>query len=169
LDLTRINNLNDLQKLLELLGRFEVSEFEIESEGVKIRIAKGRAFGAPGGLAVLPAATGISMAPVAAGNSPPAAASGAPTSRVEVDESLPANIKIIKSPMVGTFYRAPSPESDPFVQVGDRIEDDAVLCIIEAMKVMNEIPAGVAGVVKEILVKNGESVEFGQPLFHIQT
>lgn len=169
MDLTRISNLNDLQKLLELLGRFEVSEFEIEAEGVKIRIAKGREFGAPAGLAVLPAAAGISMAPVAAGNSPPIAAHGATAARVEADESLPANIKIIKSPMVGTFYRAPSPESDPFVQVGDRVEDDAVICIIEAMKVMNEIPSGVAGVVKEILVKNGESVEFGQPLFHIQT
>ncbi len=71
--------------------------------------------------------------------------------------------------MVGTFYRSPSPEAEPFVRDGDRVEPDALLCIIEAMKVMNEIRAGVAGVVKEILVKNAEAVEFGQPLFRIDT
>jgi acetyl-CoA carboxylase biotin carboxyl carrier protein len=69
--------------------------------------------------------------------------------------------------MVGTFYRAPSPEADPFVREGDRVEENTVICIIEAMKVMNEISSGVSGVVQEILVKNGESVEYSQPLFRI--
>jgi acetyl-CoA carboxylase biotin carboxyl carrier protein len=71
--------------------------------------------------------------------------------------------------MVGSFYRAPSPEADPFVKEGDRVEENTVICIIEAMKVMNEITAGISGVVREILVKNGESVEFGQPILRIQT
>ena len=75
---------------------------------------------------------------------------------------------MITSPMVGTFYRASSPEAEPFVTEGDSLKPDTVLCIIEAMKVMNEIPAGVTGVIREILVKNGESVEFGQPLFRIE-
>ena len=81
---------------------------------------------------------------------------------------LPANVREVTSPMVGTFYRASSPEAEPFVKEGDHVELDTVLCIIEAMKVMNEIPAGVSGLVREILRKNGESVEFGQPLFLIE-
>jgi acetyl-CoA carboxylase biotin carboxyl carrier protein len=80
-----------------------------------------------------------------------------------------ANIHEFKSPMVGTFYRAPSPESPPYVTEGDRVSKEAVLCIIEAMKVMNEIKAEISGEIVEILVENGEAVEFGQPLFLIRT
>ena len=73
--------------------------------------------------------------------------------------------KVITSPMVGTFYRTPSPDADPFIRVGDRVEEDTIVCILEAMKVMNEIPAEAVGEIAEVLVENGEPVEFGQPLF----
>ena len=75
----------------------------------------------------------------------------------------------VDAPLVGTFYRAPSPEADPFVDEGDRVDEDTVLCIIEAMKVMNEVTAGVSGFVREVLVENGNSVEFGELLFKIET
>lgn len=78
------------------------------------------------------------------------------------------NLYVIKSPMVGTFYSAPSPDSDPFVHVGSTIEKDSPICILEAMKVMNEIQSDVAGIIREILVKNGQPIEFGQPLFKVE-
>ena len=81
---------------------------------------------------------------------------------------LPPNVREVASPMVGTFYRSSSPEAEPFVKEGDTVTADQTLCIIEAMKVMNDIPSGVAGIVREVLVKNGESVEFGQPLYRIE-
>ena len=163
MDLSKINDLNDLQTLLELMGRYGLSELELEGEGRKIRLKKPEPhplmpaipFAAPQVIAAAPAAVPSSPAPAAA------APAGPPP--------LPANLHEVKSPMVGTFYRAPSPEADPFVREGDRAEENTVLCIIEAMKVMNEITAGISGVVREILVKNGESVEFGQPLFRIET
>jgi acetyl-CoA carboxylase biotin carboxyl carrier protein len=158
-DLYRISNLTDLKELLDLLRHYDVGEFEVEAEGRKLRISKGAVIGAAPGLAMFPAAGQL-----AAAAAPGAAAPGeAPAPAAE----LPPGIKVVTSPMVGTFYRAPSPEADPFVDVGDRVTEDSTLCIIEAMKVMNEITAGSSGVVKGILADNGQSVEFGQPLFHI--
>jgi acetyl-CoA carboxylase biotin carboxyl carrier protein len=101
----------------------------------------------------------VPTAATAAGGSA-AAAPAAPT--------LPANQREVTSPMVGTFYRASSPEAEPFAKEGDSVTAEQTLCIIEAMKVMNEIPSGIAGVVREVLIKNGESVEFGQALFRIE-
>jgi acetyl-CoA carboxylase biotin carboxyl carrier protein len=159
LDLTRITSLSDLEQLLELLGRYDIHEIEIQSENQKLRIsAKSRVDASSGVVWVAPPAGYAPGQPPAAGHGAAAAAGS-----LEALDSA----ELITSPMVGTFYRAPSPEADPFVQVGDRIESDTVLCIIEAMKVMNEIPAGRAGVVREILVDNGESVEFGQPLYRV--
>ena len=160
MDPLKINDLNDLQSLLEMMARFGLSELEIEGEGWKIRLRK------PEPQAV------VQAIPLAASM---AQISGAPLSGAPQFQALspahaagPAsNLQDVTSPMVGTFYRALSPESDPFVLEGDRVEEKSVLCIIEAMKVMNEIHSGVSGVVKEILVKNGEPVEFGQPLFRI--
>ena len=83
-------------------------------------------------------------------------------------EARPANVTEFKSPLVGTFYRSAKPDSDPFVNVGDEVGTEKVLCIIEAMKVMNEIKAEMNGVVREILVKNGQAVEFGEPMFLIE-
>jgi acetyl-CoA carboxylase biotin carboxyl carrier protein len=163
MDLSKIKDLKDLQALLDLMGRYDLEELELESEGQKIRLRKAGAgarhelFAYPAGIAVPPVAAAVVGAPATLGS----AAGAAPT-------ALPANIREVTSPMVGTFYRASSPEAEPFVKEGDSITPEHVVCIIEAMKVMNEIPAGIGGIVREILLKNGESVEFGQPLLRIE-
>jgi acetyl-CoA carboxylase biotin carboxyl carrier protein len=160
LDLTRITSLSDLEQLLELLGRYDIHEIEIQSENQKLRIsAKSRVDASSGVVWVAPPAGYAPGQPPAAGHGAAAAAGS-----LEALDSA----ELITSPMVGTFYRAPSPEADPFVQVGDRIESDTVLCIIEAMKVMNEIKAELAGEILEILVNNAEAVEFDQPLFLVR-
>ncbi len=165
MDPAKINDLKDLENLLELMKRHGLSEVELEGEGRKIRLKKpepnttsAQPLAPAHAAGALPGVHGSLASPPPA--EPPAAAAPA---------ALPANVKEVTSPMVGTFYRAGSPEADPFVKEGDRVEDRTVLCIIEAMKVMNEIQAGMTGIVTEILVKNGESVEFGQPLLRIQT
>ncbi|MEM8549372.1 MAG: acetyl-CoA carboxylase biotin carboxyl carrier protein, partial [Verrucomicrobiota bacterium] len=108
------------------------------------------------------AATPVPM-PIASAPPAPAAASLAPAKAA--DEP---GISIIKSPMVGTFYRAPTPDSSPFIEIGAAVKSESVVCIIEAMKVMNEIQAEQSGTVTEILVENGQAVEFGQPLFKVK-
>ena len=138
--------LDRIRELAELMHETDLFELELEEENTRIRLRR------RGEATYLPQPVAAPAAPAAA----PAAA--------EAREDL----RVVVSPMVGTFYRAPSPESDPYVQPGDRIEVGSVLCIIEAMKVMNEIRAEVAGEVAEILVANGEAVEYGQPIFHIR-
>ena len=155
LDLTKIKQVVDLMK------KSDLSEFEIQDQEFKLRIKRdlpGRAF-AP---APAPAAAPAYAAPAAPAPAP--AAPGAPAAAPAVDPK----IKTINSPMVGTFYTTPSPEHPPFVAVGTSIKVDSVVCIIEAMKVMNEIPSEIAGTVVECLVANGTSVEFGQPLFRVK-
>ncbi len=158
MDLSKFKDLKDLKALLDLMGTYDLNELELEDEGRRIRFKKTEP---PATREVIsyaaPPVEGIAVAPEARGQSAP-----------EVSDT-PESIHEVASPLVGTFYRSPSPEAEPFVREGDRVEPDALLCIIEAMKVMNEIRAGVAGVVKEILVKNAEAVEFGQPLFRIDT
>jgi len=156
MDFPKFKDAKELESLLELMRRYELAELEIEIEGRKIRFRKSEPRVAPEAIAYAPPA-------VTAPGAPPAADAGAlpPEPVAEGHE--------VTSPLVGTFYRSPSPEADLFVQDGDRVEAETVLCIIEAMKVMNEIRAGVTGVLKEILVKNAEPVEFGQPLFRIET
>jgi len=162
MDLSKIKDVKDLQSLLELMARYDLAEIELESEGRKLRVRRGEPDGSRHVIystaaplpAMVPGQTGLPAAAAAGAGSPlPAAAS---------------NLRDVTSPMVGTFYRAASPEAEPFVKEGDIVEAETVLCIIEAMKVMNEIPAGISGVAREILVKNGESVEYGQPLFRIE-
>ncbi|AQQ71985.1 Biotin carboxyl carrier protein of acetyl-CoA carboxylase [Limihaloglobus sulfuriphilus] len=110
-----------------------------------------------------------SPAPVAAPVVMPAAASAnAPAAAPAADESVDDGLAEIISPIVGTFYTSPSPDADPFVKKGDKVSDESVVCIVEAMKVMNEIKAELSGVIEEILVSNGEAVEFGQPLFKVR-
>lgn len=159
-------DLNLLRKLVRLMERGELAELEVndEKEGLKIHLRRSEepATVAPtvhvlgGGTmsaAPMPAAA---MAPSGAG-AQPAESAGLPPGTVEFD-----------SPMVGTFYRASGPDSAPFAEVGMRVTPDSVLCIVEAMKVMNEIKAEMTGEVVEILVENGEPIEFGQPLFLIK-
>jgi len=149
-DQTKLD-LAELRRLVSLMEQRELCEVEVELDGKRVRVVRG----APGASA---AAGAGALVPAPA----PAAAAQEPD---EPEEPLGTEIPC---PMVGTFYRASSPDSAPFVEVGDRITADTVVCIIEAMKVMNEIKADVEGEILEILVQNGEPVEFGQPLFLVR-
>ncbi len=143
------------------MKKSDLSEFEIQDQEFKLRIKRdvgGRA--APAASA--PAAP-VAYAPAPASAPAPAAAAPAPAAVV-----ADPNIKTINSPMVGTYYATPSPENPPFVAVGSPVKADSTVCIIEAMKVMNEIPSEIAGTIVECLVANGTSVEFGQPLFRVK-
>jgi acetyl-CoA carboxylase biotin carboxyl carrier protein len=148
-------NLDEIKSILQLMEANKLVEFEYEDDGrrLKLRRAEDRVVTAAGPVAG-PAAG--SMAAVAAPSAPAA------------PEARPANVTEFKSPLVGTFYRSAKPDSDPFVNVGDEVGPEKVLCIIEAMKVMNEIKAEMSGIVREILVKNGQAVEFGEPMFLIE-
>jgi acetyl-CoA carboxylase biotin carboxyl carrier protein len=165
-------NLKELKEILQLLDEKEITEFELEEEGMKLRIRKAGAGPstptAPAVLApVLPAVMPASVpAPVVAAAPAPApapAAAAAPPAE-PVDDGL----LIVKSPIVGTFYRTPDPNSPPFVSVGDRVKPGQVLCIVEAMKLMNEIEAEVGGEVVKIHHETGQPVQYGDPLFSIR-
>ena len=153
MDLTKIKQVVDLMK------KSDLSEFEIQDQEFKLRI-KRDVGGRSAPVASAPAAP-VAYAPAPAVAAPAPAAAPAP---VVADPS----IKTINSPMVGTYYATPSPENPPFVAVGSPVKADTTVCIIEAMKVMNEIPSEIAGTIVECLVANGTSVEFGQPLFRVK-
>ncbi|MDO4998249.1 MAG: acetyl-CoA carboxylase biotin carboxyl carrier protein [Neisseria sp.] len=153
-------DLRKLKKLIDLVEESGIAEIEVTEGEEKVRITRSVApqtvyAAAPAPIAAPVAAAAPAAAPVAA----PAAAAPAPAADT-------ANAQ--KSPMVGTFYRAPSPSSPAFVEVGQTVKEGDTLCIIEAMKLMNEIEAEKSGVVKAILVENGQPVEFGEPLFIIE-
>lgn len=158
-----------IRNLVRIMERGEVDELEIEDDkaGLRVHLRRGPSGGyaAPsvmmmqgGQQPALPAGGG---APVSGGDAGASAATEAPARAAGVEE--------ITSPMIGTFYASPSPDADPFTRVGDRVGDDSVVCIIEAMKVMNEIKAETSGEIVEVLVENGEPVEFGQPLYLVKT
>ena len=152
-------NFDEIRNLVKLMGEYNLTEVKIQSDNCNLCFRRGddRAPAAPVMMPAMPAMT--VAAPAAAPAAPaPAAAPAAPAAPAET----------IDSPLVGTFYQAASPDAAPFVQVGDRITPDTTLCIIEAMKVMNEVKAEKSGVIKEILVANGEPVEYGQPMFVLE-
>jgi len=152
-------DLKDIKAIIDLMKKNSISEFELERQDFKIRLKRGPNAGAiPIQYDELPNLAQFPGAALPTG----AAAAALPNSTGGVSELE------IKSPMIGTFYRAPSPESAPYVDVGSEVNPEAVVCIIEAMKVMNEIKAEVKGVVTQILVENAKPVEFGQPLFKIR-
>jgi len=154
-------DLGEVKRLLAFMQENGLEEFEYERGGVHIRLKKGSA--GPGAAAVAAAP------PVAAPTSPgPAPAPAAPAHEA-AKPAAPADVHLIKSPIVGTYYSSPSPEAEPFVTVGARVDAGQTLCIIEAMKLMNEIESDVAGEVVQILVENGHPVEYGEPLFGIRT
>jgi len=149
-------DLRKLKKLIDLVQESGIAELEITEGEEKVRIAKG------GQVSVAPAQAGWGPAAAAAAAhaaaSTPAEGTPAPSPAVETRHT-------IKAPMVGTFYRASAPDSKPFVEVGQAIKEGETVCIIEAMKLMNEIEADTSGSIVEILVENGQPVEYGQPLF----
>ena len=151
-------DLRKLKTLIDLVAESGISELEVtEGEG-KVRIVK-----APPQLIAAPMQMAMPAVAPQAGAQAPAALAPAPAA---VAPAVPQG-HIVTSPMVGTFYRAPSPGADPFAQIGDSVKEGQTLCIIEAMKLLNEIESDKAGVIKEILVENGQAVEYGQPLFVI--
>jgi acetyl-CoA carboxylase biotin carboxyl carrier protein len=152
-------DLRKLKKLIDLVQESGIAELEITEGEERVRIARG------GAISVTPlaaAAPAVAAAPVAA-PVPVAAASGAPAAAA----AEPAEGHVVKSPMVGTFYRAPSPDAKAFVDVGATVKAGDTVCVIEAMKLMNEIEADASGTIKKILVENGQPVEYGQALFII--
>jgi acetyl-CoA carboxylase biotin carboxyl carrier protein len=158
-------DLKQIKQIIDLMKRSELSEFAVEEEGFKLKIRRGT-----NGLPLVAASPKGSTPPfVPESNSVPPIPSPAPIqiSGAPVATEEPG-IVYIKSPMVGTFYRSPSPESKAFVDVGARIEENTLVCIIEAMKIMNEIQAETKGTVLEILVENGQPVEYGQRLFKLK-
>jgi acetyl-CoA carboxylase biotin carboxyl carrier protein len=156
-------DLRKLKTLIDLVSESNISELEItEAEG-KVRIVKG----APATQAVVAAPVAMPAPAAPAVVAVPAPAEPAATATAPAAAPVPQG-HVIKSPMVGTFYRAPSPGAKPFVEVGQAVKEGEPVCIIEAMKILNEIEADRAGVIKEILVENGQAVEYGQPLFVLE-
>ena len=163
-------NSKEIKELVEFLIDKDITEFELERGDVKLRVKRGHdvvmsaapvvaPISAP--VVAVPAAPAVASAVPAA---PAAAAAPAAPAAAPEEEGL----HVVKSPIVGTFYEAPSPGAPPFIKVGDHVNAGQVLCIVEAMKLMNEIESEVAGEIAKILVKNGQPVEYGQPLFAIR-
>ncbi len=146
-------DINDIKRIIELMKENELSEFELAEQGFRITVRR-KAGGDPQ----------VVMAPVPMAAAVPSAAPAAPAAA----PAVPSNLIEIKSPMVGTFYRSSSPEAEPYASPGKDVEGESVVCIIEAMKVMNEIKAEVKGVIRKVLVENATPVEFGQPLFLVE-
>jgi acetyl-CoA carboxylase biotin carboxyl carrier protein len=161
----RVWNMDDIQALLDLLAVKEITEFEMEQQGVKIRVRRGSCSvvnaGNANGYASAPAPVTAVVAPA-----PPAVTTAAAVPETAADST--EGLFIMKSPIVGTFYSAPAPNAPPFVDVGDTVQVGQVICIIEAMKLMNELEAEVAGRIVRTYVENGQPVEYGQTLFAIE-
>jgi acetyl-CoA carboxylase biotin carboxyl carrier protein len=146
-------DLRKLKKLIDLVQESGISELEITEGEEKVKIVKGGVVS----MAAAPAMVALPAAASAAAAAPTATAAGEPPEGQEGH--------VVKAPMVGTFYRSPSPDAKAFVEVGQAVKEGDTICIIEAMKLMNEIEADASGTVKAILVENGQPVEYGQPLF----
>lgn len=150
-------DLRKLKKLIELVQESGIAELEITEGEEKVRISRGGAV-TPQPAAAAPAVAGATPAPAPA----PAAAEASDAGAPPAPEG-----HVLKAPMVGTFYRAASPDAKPFVEVGQAVKEGEIVCIIEAMKLMNEIEANASGTIRAILAENGQPVEYGQPLFII--
>ncbi|MGH7983138.1 MAG: acetyl-CoA carboxylase biotin carboxyl carrier protein [Candidatus Udaeobacter sp.] len=149
-------DLKEIKAIIDLMKKHDLSVFEIEKEGFRLKLEKG------------PSTKAAAAAPPAASETPKAAAAAPETTPAapKAIESVP--LREIVSPMVGTFYRSASPDIPPFVDVGKTVTEDTVVCIIEAMKVMNEIKAETSGIITEVLAENAKPVQFGQVLFKVR-
>jgi len=152
-----IFDVRKIRRLVELMKEHDLSEIDLEQGDVKIQLRRSAGATVAGDSRAASPVVFAPPVPVAAATAPAAPAADKP----------PEILTVIKSPMVGTFYASPDPESPPYVKVGDHVGPDTTVCIVEAMKVFNQIPAEVSGRIVAALVENGESVEFGQPLFKV--
>jgi len=153
---------DDIRKILDLVREHDLAEFELERDGLKIRVRKAGPV-----VSVAPPVMPMSLAPAAAPLAPaaPALAASGPAAAPEPTE---VDLAVIKSPIVGTFYRAPEPSARNFVEIGDTVKRGQVLCIIEAMKLMNEIESDADGEITAVYVENGRAVQFGDRLFALK-
>ncbi|MEH7224824.1 acetyl-CoA carboxylase biotin carboxyl carrier protein [Bacillus sp. JJ1566] len=162
--------IQELRELIKLVNDSNIDEFSFESEGSKIKMKKNKETIVP--TVVESKVQAQSVAPVVTEVAVPAAQpvqpQAKPAAPVAAEPTVDENLHKIVSPMVGTFYSSPSPDADVYVQKGDKVKEDSVVCIVEAMKLFNEIEAEVNGEIVEILVENGQLVEYGQPLFLVK-
>jgi acetyl-CoA carboxylase biotin carboxyl carrier protein len=161
-------DLKQIKQIIELMKRSELSEFAVEEEGFKLKIRRG-GNGQPiisSGRGSASPFTQVNEVPSSPGV--PSAALAVPPATAPAKPKEDEGVTYVKSPMVGTFYRAASPESKPFAENGTKVAENSVVCIIEAMKIMNEIQAEVKGTIIEVLVENGQPVEYGQRLFKVK-
>jgi acetyl-CoA carboxylase biotin carboxyl carrier protein len=160
-------DLKQIKQIIDLMKRSDLTEFAVEEEGFKLKIRRGS-----NGLPVVSSSRGsnppFALAPEQSATAPAVAAPVTVTTPSAAAGADEPGITYIKSPMVGTFYRAPSPESKAFADVGTKVVENSVVCIIEAMKIMNEIQAETKGTIVEMLVENGQPVEYGQRLFKVK-
>jgi acetyl-CoA carboxylase biotin carboxyl carrier protein len=160
-------DLKQIKQIIDLMKRSELTEFAVEEEGFKLKIRRGT-----NGLPIVSSSRSSNppFSPGDTNSAPPMPVPAALQPNPLGTQAAPEDTDIVyvKSPMVGTFYRSPSPESKPFVDIGSKIEDNSLVCIIEAMKIMNEIQAEIKGTVVEILAENGQPVEYGQRLFKLK-
>ena len=156
-----IFDVRKIRRLVELMKEHDLNEIDLRQENMRIQLRRGMAGECGGPMSAYPQVA-MQMPQTAAPAAPQPAAAPAAKSEASTDDYA-----VIKSPMVGTFYEAADPEAAPFVKVGDHVGPETTVCIVEAMKVFNEIPAEISGKVVSVLGKNGEPVEFGQPLFKV--
>ena len=152
-------DLKDIKAIIDLMKKNSITEFELERQDSKIRLKRGFNGSASSAASYEEPAPLPSVQPMIAASAVTSAAGNPAVATGEVE---------IKSPMIGTFYRAPSPEAASYIEIGSEVNADTVVCIIEAMKVMNEIKAETKGVITQVLVENAKPVEFGQPLFKVR-
>jgi acetyl-CoA carboxylase biotin carboxyl carrier protein len=163
--------MDELRELIALIQENGFAEFELEREGFRIHVRRdlpGSEADASSAGAQIGDATPVRPANAASSGAKASATPDHPGARAATAASEDQDLHMIPSPIVGTFYRSASPNADPFVKIGSRVEPDSVVCIIEAMKLMNEIQAEISGEVVKIYVENGQPVEYGQPLFGIR-
>ena len=146
---TPVVDLKDIKAIIDLMKKNDLSVFEMEKDGFRLKLCKG-----------------LGDQPIVMSSSAPAVTNGPTAAAGAATET--SSLKDVVSPMVGTFYRAASPDASPFVDVGTQVNEDTVVCIIEAMKVMNEIKAETSGVIAEVVAENGKPVQFGQALFRVR-
>ncbi len=158
---------DDIEKILALVREHDLTEFELERDGLKLRVRKSQGPGQPQVQMLMPAPPVSHHHQMPSPQAAPAGPSAAPAATGQTDEEL--ELAVVKSPIVGTFYRTPEPGAPAFVEVGQRVKKDQVLCIIEAMKLMNEITSEYDGEIVSVYVENGKPVQYGERLFAIKT
>ncbi len=148
-------DLDIVKKIIAITEESEIAELEVEQDGFRVMVRK------------MPSVEGMTAIQTALPAAAAPSAAQAPSAESEATAGV-SSLPVIESPMVATFYSSPAPDADPFVKVGDTVSPDSVVCILEAMKVMNEIKAGIGGVIAEILLENAQPVEYGQAIFRVK-